>query len=29
MPVIGIGGIGYEILKVSLPNTARNLQLKR
>ncbi|MGO1243934.1 MAG: alpha/beta fold hydrolase [Sphingobacterium sp.] len=28
MPVIGIGGSGYEMLKNSLPNTASDLQLK-
>ncbi|HEY0298207.1 MAG TPA: alpha/beta hydrolase [Arachidicoccus sp.] len=28
MPVIGIGGSGYEMLQMSLPNTATDLQLK-
>lgn len=28
MPVIGIGGSGYQMLKTSLPNTASDLQLK-
>src|SRR3546814_19349039 len=28
MPVIGIGGSGYEMLKISLPNAASDLQLK-
>jgi pimeloyl-ACP methyl ester carboxylesterase len=29
MPVIGIGGSGYEMLQMSLPNTTTNLQLKK
>jgi pimeloyl-ACP methyl ester carboxylesterase len=29
MPVIGIGGSGYEMLQMSLPNTSTNLQLKK
>lgn len=29
MPVIGIGGSGYEMLKMSLRNLATNLQLKK
>lgn len=29
MPVIGIGGSGYEMLQMSLPDTATDLQLKR
>lgn len=29
MPVIGIGGSGYEMLQMSLPNTATDLQLKK
>lgn len=29
MPVIGIGGSGYEMLKMSLPNTTSDLQLKK
>ena len=28
MPVIGIGGSGYEMLQMSLPNTTTDLQLK-
>ncbi|MBZ4187698.1 alpha/beta fold hydrolase [Niabella beijingensis] len=29
IPVIGIGGSGYDLLQMSLPNTATNLQLKK
>lgn len=29
MPVIGIGGSGYEMLQMSLPNTVTDLQLKK
>lgn len=29
IPVIGIGGSGYEILEMSLPNITTNLQLKK
>ena len=29
MPVIGIGGSGYEMLQMSLPNTTSDLQLKK
>lgn len=29
MPVIGIGGSGYEMLQMSLPNTTTDLQLKK
>lgn len=29
MPVIGIGGSGYQMLQMSLPNTTINLQLKK
>ena len=29
MPVIGIGGSGYEMLKMSLPNSTTDLQLKK
>jgi len=29
MPVIGIGGSGYQMLQMSLTNTAVNLQLKK
>lgn len=29
MPVLGIGGSGYEMLQMSLPNTTTDLQLKK
>ena len=29
MPVVGIGGSGYELLAMSLPDMATNLQLEK